>query len=152
MAVETSLRMGTLYTVLPLDKQCADWLDSECVKHPLVGDSPRYPTPREISEELHRLADFIVSIDANAETHEWTAQVNAPAGAWAQIRIRDFRSVDLPHAFYFTKGSPEVVFIVTERLAARCGALVVVDDSNCRPVVVEEGMDPQKLTRDYVAV
>ena len=143
--------MGTLYTVVPLGKQCADWLDTEGVSHPPVSDMPRYPTPREILEELHCLPDCTVSFDSDAQTHEWSAQIDAAAGAWAQIRIRDFMSDDLPHEFYFSKGSPEVVFLVTERLARRCGTFVVVDDSGCRPVVVAPGADPKDLIRDHVA-
>jgi len=137
--------MGTLYTIVPLDQQCADWLDTEGVSHPPVSDTARYPTPREISEELHRLADCSVSIVCDAQTHEWSAQIDTAAGAWAQIRIRNFTSDDLPQEFYFTNGNPEVAFLVTERLAGRCGTLVVVDDSGSQPVVVAARADPKDL-------
>ena len=144
--------MGTLYTVLPLDQKCCEWLDTEGVSHPAPSDTPRYPTPREIAEVLRHLPDSTVSIHSDAPTQEWTAQVDVAGGAWTQIRVRGFASDDVPHEFYFSKGWPEMVFTITERLARRCGTFVIVDDSSVRPVVVAAGSDPKDLIRHYDAV
>jgi hypothetical protein len=141
--------MGTHYTVVPLDQKCAEWLDAERVPHPPVNDSSRYPTPREISEVLSQLPDFTVTIHSDAQAREWSAQIDAPGDSWAQIRVREFSSDETPHEFYFSKGWPEVVFIVTERLAQCCGTFVVVDDSGSRPVVVSPGADTRDLLRHY---
>ncbi len=141
--------MGTLYTVIPLDQKCAEWLDGEGVPHPPVIDSPRYPTPREISEVLSRLPSYTVTIHSDAQTRDWSAQIDAQGDSWAQIRVREFSSNDTPHEFYFCKGWPEVVLTITERLAQCCGTLVVVDDSSCQPVVVAPGADTRDLLRHY---
>jgi hypothetical protein len=141
--------MGTLYTVVPLDQKCAEWLDTEGVSHPSVAGAARYPTPREISDTLRCLPGHRVAIHSDAHTREWSAQIDSEGDMWAQIRVRDFCSEDSPHEFYFSKGHPEIVFSVTERLARVCGTLVVVDDSSCRPVVVSPGADTKDLLRDY---
>lgn len=137
--------MGTLYTVVPLDQKCAEWLDTEGVPHAPVTFPARYPTPREISEALHRLPGYRVAIHSDAHTREWSAQIESDGDMWARLRVQDFSSEDSPHEFYFSKGWPEVVFTVTERLARICGTLVVVDDSSCRPVVVSPGADTKDL-------
>ena len=141
--------MGTLYTVILLDQKCAEWLDTESVPHPVVTNLTRYPTPREILEVLHGIPDAKVIIHSDVQSHEWSAQIDMNDNSWAQMRVRDFSSEDTPHEFYFSKGWPEVVFVVTERLARLCGTLVVVDDSSCRPVVVSAGADTNELLRQY---
>jgi hypothetical protein len=141
--------MGTLYTVLPLDQKCVEWLDTEGVPHPPAAPSARYPTPREISETLHCLPGYRVSIHSDAHDREWSAQIDSDGDTWAQVRVRNFSSEDSPHEFYFSKGHPEVVFTVTERLARVCGALVVVGESGCRPVVVSPGAGTKDLLRDF---
>jgi hypothetical protein len=144
--------MGTVYTVLLLDQKCSEWLDTEGVSHPAPSATPRYPTPREIAQVLRQLPDSTVSIHSDALTQEWTAHVAVAGGAWTQIRVRGFSSDDVPHEFYFSKGWPETVFAITERLAQRCGTFVIVDDSSVRPIVVAAGSDPQDLIRQYDAV
>jgi hypothetical protein len=136
--------MGTLYTVIPLDKKCADWLDAEGVLHPPVSDLSRYPTPREISAVLSQLSGYTVTIHSDPQTREWTAQIEGPGDSWAQIRVREFSSDETPHEFFFSKGWPEIVFTVTEQLTQYCGALVIVDDSSSRPVIVASGTDTRQ--------
>ena len=141
--------MGTLYTVTPLDQKCAEWLDSEGVEHPPVSDSARYPTPREVADVLSRLSGYHVEIASDIRSGEWSAQIDSAGEMWAHLRIRQFSSEDTPHEFYFSKGWPEVIFTVTERLAQCCGTLVVVDDSSVRPVVISPGSDTKDLLRHY---
>jgi hypothetical protein len=138
--------MGTIYSVFPLDRKCAEWLDTQGVAHPPVTATSRYPTPREIAEAL-RGYKFIVHSDS--ESREWSAQIDGEGDAWAQIHVRDFCSEATPHEFYFSGGCPEIVFTVTERLAVHCGTLVVLEESGCRPFVVSPGTDVEDLLRRY---
>jgi hypothetical protein len=140
--------MGTLYAVLTLDRECATWLDAEGIPHPFVSDSSRYPTPREISEVLSQLSGYAVTIELE-QGGIWSATVEAADGPWTTVRIRDFRSEETPHEFHFSKGWPEVIFTITERLSQHCGTLVVVDDSGCPPVMVSPGADIGELLRRY---
>lgn len=141
--------MGSLYTVVPLDQKCAEWLDAEGVPHPSVSNSSRYPTPREISELISQLPGYAITIHSDMKSREWSIQIDVGGDTWAQISVRNFSSEDTPHEFYFSKGWPEVVFTITESLARCCGTLVVVDDSSSRPVVVSAGADPRDLLRHY---
>ena len=128
--------MGTIYTVIPLDQKCVEWLDAEGVSCPPLSNPSRYPTPREIVDAIGELQNYEFSVHSDSQTKEWTVQVNTAGDAWAQIRVRNFQSEDIPHEFYFTKGWQEVVLAVTRRLARRCGAFVLVDDGGNPPTVV----------------
>ena len=144
--------MSVLRTVFPIDATCAAWLDSESVSHPASTETTRFPTPRQITEVLHQLAGFTVSITADSATGEWSARIDAadPANpSWALLRVSDYRSDDQPHEFYFPNGWPEVIFTVVERLTHHCGPLVVVEDTGDKPTVVRSNDSIQALLREH---
>lgn len=129
--------MGVLYSVLPLNASCAEWLDNEGVANSTPTLASRFPTPREITKVLRQLSDYTFELSADVSSGEWSATISAASSkAWAVLRVTNYSSDDEPHEIYFAKGWPEVIFIVVERLTQYCGPLVVVDDSTVTPVVV----------------
>jgi hypothetical protein len=144
--------MGVLYSVLPLDQRCAEWLDQEGVSHPGPAADTRFPTPKEIQSALQQMADYTVDLSADSAPGEWLATITdakSTTGAWASLRVRHYSSDDEPHEFYFPKGWPEVIFTVVERLTHDCGPLVVVDDSFVKPIIVRSNDSVQELLRNY---
>src|SRR5947209_3884752 len=112
--------MGALYVVVPLNDECAAWLDSAGIRHPVPSPRNRNPTPEEIVRVLAELPEYKFEVRRNREQHSWYAFVswalNPSEGPWTEIALREYRGEDLPHEFYFTKGWPEIILLVTERL------------------------------------
>jgi hypothetical protein len=147
--------MSTTYCIMPLNEECAAWLDSEGLSHPPVSPRFRDPTATEITDVLRALPDYEYEIWCNPHHKTWDAHVAWAAdpshGPHTTICLLDYCGDDTPHRFYFSGGWREVIFLVIERLSRVCGPLAVADGGCGIPYLVQPGMAADIMIREYEA-
>ena len=140
--------MGSLYIVVPLHKDCTDWLDREGISYPAAAD-PRMPSPRELKGILLGLDGFKATFRDEQPPGKWSVAIESTdpeKGEWSSLYVSDYISDEEPCDFYFSKGHAEVAFTVVKRLTPICGAMVVCTDCDAWPVVVR----PEDSVEDLV--
>jgi len=145
--------MSTSYHIFFLNDEVIRWLDSVGVPHPRASAAFRNPTPTEIVSVLAALPDYTYEIRRNLEKHTWYADVawkkDPSQGPWTEIAVSDYRGDDSPHAFHFTKGWEEPIFLIAERLSRICGPLAIADGSDATPYLVKPGADVKQMIEEY---
>jgi hypothetical protein len=139
--------MGAIYIIQPLTQECTDWLDSEGIPYPAV-ENPRFPTSDELWGVLEGLEGFTVGGEGMDCGYIASSDPNH-SDWWTYLNTRDSDDDSCP--FTFSKGAVEVVFIVVEKVAAICGALVVVDAAGSCPVVVSPGDSLEDMLHRFLA-
>jgi hypothetical protein len=152
--------MGVRYLVLPFesDGQLLDWLQSEGVEAPPATVS-RYPSPKEFRTVLSSMAGYtteyeIASISWRASVYETASADPGPPlrinGPHATIFIPyHMGDESLPHEIHFDKSWPEVIVAILTRVASVTGPLVLLDDSDVNPVVIQGGEDVQQILNSW---
>jgi hypothetical protein len=145
--------MSTTYCPVPLNEECAAWLDAERVSHPPVSASYRNPTPTEIIQVLGSLRDYQYEICTNLEHRTWDAHLswaaNPSRGPSTTIALADYRGDDSPCQFCFYGGWLEVIFLVLERLSHICGPLALADGACGIPYLIQPGTGLDIMIREY---
>jgi hypothetical protein len=141
--------MGVLYTVVPLDDSITGYLRDVGVVFPEPSIPSRNPTPRELREVAATLADHKVTLHSPPE-NAWQIMIegrNDPDNEpWALLNVTDFSGDEAaPHSIWFEKGWPSLILRVVRALSVRCGPLVIVPDTGCKPIVVGAADDPANL-------
>jgi hypothetical protein len=136
--------MGNIYIVQPLTEEVTGYLDTESIPYPNF-ETPRFPTPDELWEVLDGLEGFTVG--GEGMEYGFIASSDPAHPDWWTVLKEDNDS----DGFIFSKGAPEVVFIVVERVAAVCGPLVVIDAAGSCPVVVSPGDSLEDLMQRYLS-
>jgi hypothetical protein len=142
--------MSNTYCVVPLHKDCADWLDEEEVIHPPPSSNYRSPTLADIEQVLSSLEGYVFSIRRCVVTIGWIADIssaNSPNnGPWTELVLDE----DAPQgAFSFSGGWRETIFTIIERLSQICGPFAVADGANAKPYLVVPGLPLEKILTEY---
>ena len=141
--------MGVLYIVVPLDDSITGYLRDIGVPFSESGIPSRNPTPNELREAAASLADQRVTFYIRP-THAWQIMIEGQHDPehepWTLLNVTDFSGdEDQPHSFWFEKGWPSLILRVVHALSTRCGSLVIVPDTGCKPIVVAADDDPEVL-------
>lgn len=83
--------MSTVYIVLPLDGDCAAWLDEYGVSHPPASANYRTPTLAEVEQVLSDLEGYEFTITRCNQG--WYVVISATAtpgaGPWTELDLSD---------------------------------------------------------------
>jgi hypothetical protein len=136
--------MAVSYFVLPID------VEMESVLRRLEREVPRepsrLPSPNEVRAALAGLDGYRVTVRANTRGG-WDAEIVDAArgydGASTSIWMADIEDPDAPHVLSLHQSSPVLAALIVERLARRCGPLVITEIRDAVSfVVVAAGADP----------
>jgi len=140
--------MGILYAVTPLlaDEELIEWLRKFGNERPDASTS-RYPTVREIRDTLAQLDGY--GFETSTGGMNWEAVVfergrqdDRWAGEWADLIVTDYHGDDtIPRSFYFSKGPARLPVLIVQHLAASCGPLVIMRDSDAIPLLITPDSD-----------
>ncbi len=141
--------MGVLYSIVPIDKQVADYLHEIGVSVPDWKNISRNPTPQELRMICGRMTDVKVDFLASPN-HAWQIMFeglnNPEHEPWTLLNVRKFNGDEtVPHEIWFEKGWPSLIVHIVHDLTAVCGSLVIFPDTGCRPLVVKADDDAQQL-------
>ena len=130
-----------LYTVITLaealqDPATRDWLASSGVSLPEEIPPGSDPAPVELQAILEGIAGLRVVYKITANT--WQASIASRRDvSWASLRFREFTGdLEEPQKFCFDGGWDEVILLIANRVARRCGPLVLLHDSGAAPQVI----------------
>mgnify|MGYP001122198153 CR=1 FL=1 len=130
-----------LYTVITLaealqDPATRDWLVLAGI--PIPDDTPSGCdlTPAEMGTVLENMTGLRVTYHVTKST--WQASVTSRKDvSWASLRFRDYTGdLDERQKFCFEGGWDELILMIANRVARRCGPLVLLHDSGAAPQVV----------------
>jgi hypothetical protein len=144
--------MGVIYVITPPTREVAVWL-SESGENIAEDTAARWPLLPEIHEVLQSLDGFTVEYFGGGVGSFWQATVSSSndreSGPWTCLNIIRQKHPAEPQEISFEKGYPELIVQIVSRLSARCGTLVIIPDTGCRPLVVSSGDDPQNLCANW---
>lgn len=150
--------MGVSYFPYPAGREgIAAWLEENGLPLPEGADRSRLPTVAEIRRVLEALPDYQVEYHVTTGEHGcWEADVSwaeAPdRGPWTNLQVLNFTADEsVPAELCFSRGSPEVVVLILERISRLCGPFVLVDDSAMVPLIVSPSMCIEHALRDWDA-
>lgn len=99
-----------------------------------LPDDGRLPSRLDIEAALASHPDWEVELDDGKDW--WTAFVRSPTQT-ASLRVDDYAGdPSRGHHFHFDTGDPKLVVDVAAAIAARCGSLLVLDESGGVVVLV----------------
>jgi hypothetical protein len=141
--------MGVLYSIVPLDESITPYLRDLGVTLPDSGIPSRNPTPLELRAVAADLTDLSVDLHS-PPGHAWQIMIQGTKDPdnepWTLLNVTEFNGDESkPHAIWFEKGWPSLILRVVHALSVRCGPLVIVPDTGCKPIVVSAGDDVGKL-------
>ena len=141
------------YTVLPLDPNNVDWLQSEDFVVPDVAGPSRFPTLTELKHALSLLTNFRVQMEPPNSEESWNVVIDRPDQTRGDLQtvlsITAYQGDDVPHGFWFEEGWPPVVVGLLQSLAAFTGPLVVLATCNGAPAIIEATSDIQAVLRTW---
>jgi hypothetical protein len=145
--------MGVLYSIVPLDESIAPYLRDVGVEFTDSGNSSRNPTPLELRAVAAQLTDLHVDLYSPPE-HAWQIMIQGKKDPdnepWTLLNVTEFSGDEtVPHAIWFEKGWPSLILRVVHALSLRCGPLVIVPDTGCKPIVVSASDDVGRLFANW---
>lgn len=135
--------MGTSYTVVPASEAgVAVWLNKRGIDLPGNWAKSRYPSPAEIRSAVDSMANY--RIEYFITQHDWQAtisQAEDPNGpTWALLVVLGYTGDEtMPHQFYFERGAANVMRDVIIKLAAECGPLLLINNSDLSDTILLTG-------------
>ena len=135
--------MATSYSVVPTSEAgVVEWLSERGIELPGNWNQSRYPSPAEIRVAMDRMANYQVEYFITQQ--EWQAtisQVEDPKGPiWALLIVLGYAGDEsVPHNFCFERGAANVMRDVLDKLAAVCGPLLLVNNSDLTDTKVLTG-------------
>jgi hypothetical protein len=143
--------MGVNYIVLPLNKETRQWLDQESVAYPAFATDAVNPTPQEIRAALGNLDGIRADFGATVLGRSWDVVLEAIAspetGPWTMLVLDDYQGEDVRRSIAFHKGWPDLVLAAAKEISRRTGPLLVLEDSEGKPIVVDANSDTSELLR-----
>ncbi len=137
--------MGVSFTPIPLNIFYNDeglaWLKRFGPTIPPRVEDNRFPTPNEIRDVLEELEGYTIDYFINSQT--WQATISHPIRPeWAAIVVLNFSGAseeeDLPHDFYFERGWPELITVILEHIARKCGPFVLIENGEKYSIVLPQ--------------
>ena len=148
---QTRWRMGVLYSVLSVDDETRERLESMGVPD-LPETNGRNPTLAEVKAVVAALEGVSTTCELEPDAvSTWSILVEEPGkpgkGAWTQIR-GDHGGEAEPTDIWCSKGWPELILKILVRLAVHTGPIVVLANGES-PLLVRDGDDPDELCRRW---
>lgn len=147
--------MAFVASVYPLDAGVRRRFKLAGMRMPTAPSAKRGPTPKDVKDVLHCLADYEVHLANLSPGFGWQAQVwhrRRPAlHPWVFIAFDQYRGDETPEPFRFVRGTPELMVRIVEELAKRLGALVLHPEGKTLPLVVEPNADAQAFLTQWHA-
>ncbi len=141
--------MSNSYYVVPLQSECAAWLEEEGVSHPPASAKYRLPSLEEVEVVLSALEEYGFSIRRCNVTPGWIVDIfskeDPSKGPWTELVLSDAPQV----AFSFSGGWHEPIFTVVEKLSHVCGPLAVADGADATPYLVVPGLSLETMLVGY---
>lgn len=137
--------MGVLYTIVPLDESIVPCLRDLGVSFSDFGCPSRNPTPAELRDVAAELTDLHFDLYSPPE-HDWQIMIQGKKDPdhepWTLLNVLNFNGDETSaHEIWFEKGWPSLILRIVHALAKRCGSLVIVPDTGCKPIVVSSADD-----------
>lgn len=129
--------MSQTWVVVPLDADCAAWLDQLGVPHP-PPTSTTGPVAADVSAALDDLGDLEREMSGSAAQRYVTVSDPADRGRRTELSIREHAPGE-PVSLGFRNGPQELLERIVRAVAARCRPLVLVAASDPEPIVCTSG-------------
>ncbi|HWB05787.1 MAG TPA: hypothetical protein VG796_22390 [Verrucomicrobiales bacterium] len=149
--------MGVFYSVAPLDDSLAACFREVGVELPQNRGYSRNPTPQEARDVCLALTEFNVEAFAPPEC-AWRIVImgrkDSPAASeidyetepWTTLNVHDFDGNETtPHTIWFEKGWPALILRIVHALTEKCGTLIIIPDTGCKPLAVRAADDVREL-------
>jgi hypothetical protein len=119
--------MATGSTVIPINEGFAKWLENDGLFFQMTVPDGRYPTPIELRQSIAELGYEV------KEAIDW---IVTSADDYTEVWFQGNKEIeDQPVEFSFLRGGP-IVLNIAQRVAERCGSLIVINHSDGMPVVI----------------
>lgn len=134
--------------VTPYDAAMAQWLKEQGYPHPIVRASNRFPAKEEIQQAIAKTGSLEVQ---DAEAREFFAvKKGTERGKGYETRVgcSDWDRLGQSSKDSITMhGSFRAELLIVEMLSHRCGQLLLYPDTGDPAVIVEPGMDVDRVFR-----
>jgi hypothetical protein len=112
------------------------------ISPPVAGGADRNPTLAELASAIHDLGYKLDSQDVSGD--KLTLWIRSPDEGGTEVTIRDYLTEpgdDTPRLLHFENGTPRLLLTIIEKLARRCGSLLLIE-SGMSWIIVEPGTEP----------
>jgi len=143
--------MGVIYSILPVNGETRDWLaDMGCM---VEGISSRSPSLVEIEDALSSLDGYRLEKDKKVVGSAWDVWIEGNTETtkekWTRLTITSLSDGSKPQEFYFSKGSPELIFEVVAKITNWTGTLAVAPDGESAFLIPPQA-DLKKLFGEWL--
>lgn len=140
--------MANYNYVMPYEGWMEADLEEKGYAHPKVGPGNRFPTKQEVFDAISGSGALEVS---DAEEYEFFAQLKGTGrGGAYKIRIgcADWDRLGQADTDSITMhGEFDTEVALLESLSHQCGQLVLYPDTGCPAVIIEPGLDVERICR-----